>query len=62
MNKYIFIIIIFLNGCNLGMTNDEIILETKKCKDAGLRAAVLENIHGEIIIQCRPEINKRKKQ
>ena len=36
-----------MTGCNvLSMTNDEIIQETKKCKDAGMQATHIRNSDG----------------
>ena len=43
-------------GCS-GMTNDEVILETKKCEDAGMMAEVLvREIDSAIAaVQCSPK-------
>jgi len=58
----LYLSVIFLSlalcGCRR-MTNDEIIRETKKCKDAGLNAEDRRGIDGTIYeIQCGPKTNE----
>lgn len=55
MKKILYLIAfaLLLLSCS-SMTNDEIIKETKKCQDAGLRAVVYENANGDLIIKCKP--------
>ena len=48
------IILVFLAGCQ-GMTNDEIIAETKKCEGAGLDAHLWMNGINQRWIQCHPK-------
>lgn len=59
--KYILVVVIltatlFLAGCGAGMTNEQIITETKKCEEAGLRPKPLYIGIGTEIgrIQCIP--------
>ncbi len=46
-----------LSGCQ-GQTNQEIILATKECEEAGLRAVMLCNVANDCRIQCRPRDEK----
>ena len=61
MKNYLFIIITALSlilsiSCTPPMTNDEIINEVKKCKDAGLNTQIIYNTNFEIRkIQCIPK-------
>jgi hypothetical protein len=60
MKEIIFSLIItsvlILSGC--GMNNDEIIRETKKCEEAGLKTEAVESIGGDIWINCLPNEDK----
>jgi hypothetical protein len=55
---FIFILI----SCKLkpGMTNDQIISETKKCHDAGMDARTVTNdlTYETILVVCSPKENK----
>ena len=56
----IFIFLLFL-GCDpKPMTNDKIIAECKKCKDAGMYAEVVHNswTYDVIAVHCLPEKQK----
>lgn len=41
-------ILLMIAGCG-GMSNDEIIRETKKCEAAGMKAQIQENLDGQAI-------------
>ena len=44
MKKLILLaLLVFIGACSHAMTNDQIITEVKKCKDAGLYAHIVEN-------------------
>ena len=47
------LLLMLLIGCR-GQNNQEIILATKECQDAGLRAVLLCAPAGNCYIQCRP--------
>jgi hypothetical protein len=49
-------VLLLLVGCEQpGMTNQQIILETKLCEDAGMRAVMLTSYSSAMaMIQCRP--------
>lgn len=51
------LLISVLSGCDftIGMNNEEIITETKRCEDAGLNANVFIGALGNIIIKCTPK-------
>lgn len=47
---------LFLSACKMPMSNDQIISESKKCKDSGMKAEALRNLVGEIDrVQCEPK-------
>jgi len=53
MKKFLFILFLFLISCGKEMSNDEIIKEIKKCKDAGLSHSEYENYDGTVrLIRC----------
>ena len=58
MKKLIVILVLLLAACTSPtMTNDEIIKETNKCEDAGLKAQTIYNgVTGEVrYIRCMPK-------
>jgi len=57
MKKVIIILVLLLSACTPTMSNDEIIKETKKCEDAGLKAQTIYNgVTGEVrYIRCMPK-------
>ena len=62
--KYILILTVIsfmFYGCQRGMTNDEVIAETHKCEQAGLRAmSYITAIDDRIIIRCMPRVEVKK--
>lgn len=62
--KYILILAVLsftFYGCQRGMTNDEVIVETRKCEEAGLRAiSYITAIDDRIIIRCMPRVEVKK--
>ncbi len=56
MKKIIIVLLgLFLIGCSRGMTNGQIIEETKKCEKAGLKATILVNMLGDVWVRCLPK-------
>ena len=65
MKRVFFPLLIFFLGCDVfypkPMTNDEIIDECKKCKEAGMYAEVVHNSFNYddvIAVHCLPEKQK----
>lgn len=59
--KFLLFALLLLTSCNFPspMTNDQIITETKKCRDAGLEARPLYTNDDQIVkIQCMPKKDK----
>ena len=49
---FILLFILILSGCSPQMTNDEVIAEVKKCKDAGLDAYIINGDFGTARVEC----------
>lgn len=59
MRIWMLLLLLLVSGCKTPMTNDEIVTEVKKCKDAGMKFGYSPNILGEVIrVQCYP-LNER---
>lgn len=57
MNRLLLILFIgmCLPGCK-SMTNEQIIVETKKCRDAGMGVDVFMNIDAQVVaVVCNPD-------
>ncbi len=50
----ILLVLIILAGCVEGHSNQEIIIATHECEEAGLRAVMLCDGAANCYVQCRP--------
>ena len=58
MKRAVIALLVLLAGCTPPMSNDDIIVETRKCEAAGLRAAHLSSWSSRDLtsdVVCRPK-------